>query len=108
MGQGFRRTFGDEFTARVAALGAEVNHPVHALDHFQVVLDHDHRIAGIHQALEHLQQALHVGEMQAGGRLIQDVERAARGALGEFGGQLDALGLAAGEGGGGLTDPHVA
>jgi hypothetical protein len=46
--------------------------------------------------------------MQTGGGLVQDVERAARGPLGQLTGQLDALGFAAGEGGGRLTQFDVA
>ena len=35
--------------------------------------------------------------MEPGGRLVEDVERAAGVALGQLGGELDPLGLAAGE-----------
>ena len=53
-------------------------------------------------------QFLDVGRMQAGGRLVEDVEiLAALGAL-QFGGQLDPLGLAAGKLGGRLTQPQIA
>ena len=45
--------------------------------------------------------------MQAGGRLVQDVERAAGGALRQFLGELDALGFAAGQRGGLLADMDV-
>ena len=76
-----RRAPGDDFAAAVAAFGAEVDHPVGGLDHFEIVLDHDHRIALRHQLVQHFQQLLDVVEMQAGGRLVQDVERAAGGAL---------------------------
>jgi len=40
--------------------------------------------------------------MQAGGGLVEDIQGAAGLTLGEFAGELDALGFAAGEGGGGL------
>src|SRR6266851_694809 len=46
--------------------------------------------------------------MEAGGGLVEDVEGAAGLALGKLAGELDALGLAAGEGGGGLAELHVA
>ena len=39
-----------------AALGAEVDHPVGALDHVEVVLDDDDRVALVDQALEHAEQ----------------------------------------------------
>ena len=43
-----------------------------------------------------MQQTLHIREMQTSGGFIQDIQSFARGAAGQFGGQLDALGLAAG------------
>ena len=45
--------------------------------------------------------------MEAGGGFVEDVERAAGGALLQFRGQLDALCLAAGQRGGGLAEAHV-
>ena len=81
----------------VAALGAEVDELVGGLDHVEVVLDHDHRVALLDQAVEDLEQPLDVGEVQAGGRLVEDVERVAGGDLGELGRELDPLRLAAGE-----------
>ena len=44
---------------------------------------------------QHLEQLAHILEMQARGRLVQDVEGAAGGAAGELLGELDAPGLAA-------------
>src|SRR5579872_1213833 len=38
----FRRTPGDDFAAAVAAFGTQIDHPVGGLDHFEIVLDHDH------------------------------------------------------------------
>ena len=49
-----------------------------------------------------------VGEVQAGGGLIEHVERVAGGGLAQFGGELDALGFAAGERRGGLAEVNVA
>ena len=60
---------------RLAALGAEVDDPVGLLDHVEVVLDHEHRVARVHQPLQHLEQLLDVGEVEAGRRLVEDVER---------------------------------
>ena len=91
------RAGGDHLAALLAALGAEVDDPVGGLDHVEVVLDHDHRVAGVDQAVEHVEQPLDVGEVQAGGRLVEDVERVAGRDLGELGRELDPLRLAAGE-----------
>ena len=41
-----------ERAAVLAALGPEIDHPVRALDHVEVVLDHDERVAGIGQPLQ--------------------------------------------------------
>ena len=46
--------------------------------------------------------------MQAGGGFVEDVERSAGVAFGELQGKFDALGFAAGEGGGGLAEAYVA
>ena len=70
---------GDHHAALLSALGPHVDEAVGALDDVEVVLDHDDAVAGVHQPLQHLQQSLHVGEVQAGRGLVEDVERAAGG-----------------------------
>ena len=72
-----------------------------------------HRVAQVDQPVEHVEQLGQVVEVQAGGRLVQQVERSAGVGPGKFGGQLHPLGLAAGERRGGLAErqvvePHVA
>ena len=96
-GELLRRAGGDHSAALVPALGAEVDDPVGALDDVEVVLDDDHGVALVDQPLQHLEQLVDVGEVQAGGGLVEDVERLAGGDLAELGGELDALGLAAGQ-----------
>src|SRR6059036_2928262 len=59
--------------AVVAALGPEIDDPVGGLDDVHVVLDDHHGIALIHQPVQHLEQPPDVGEVQARGRLVQDV-----------------------------------
>ena len=81
-----------------AAFGAEVDDPVGGLDHVEVVLDDDDGVPLRREAVEHLEQLADVVEVQAGGGLVEDVERLARALLDQLAGQLDALGLAAGEG----------
>ena len=102
------RAGGDDAPAAVTAFGPEVDHPVGGLDDIQVVLDHHHGVARVPQAVQDMQQQADVVEMQAGGRFIQYVERAAGIALGEFQGELDALRLAARERGGGLPELDIA
>jgi hypothetical protein len=40
-----------------------------------VVLDNDDRRASVDEPAQQRQQLLHVGEVQAGGRLIEDVDQ---------------------------------
>ncbi len=90
-----RRAHADDRAAALAALGAEVDEPVRRLDHVEVVFDHHDRVALVAQPVEHLEQLRDIVEMQAGGGLIQDVERLTRRALGELASELHALGFAA-------------
>src|SRR5690606_36189068 len=62
----------------------------------------------VDEALEDFEELADVLEMQAGGRLVEDVERLPGGAAAEFLGELDALRLAAAERGRLLADLDVA
>ena len=93
----------------VAPAGAEVDQPVGGLDEVEVVLDDQHRVAGVLQRAQGAQQAGDVVEVQAGGGFVEQVQRAARsvaaaagaalaglfGGFGQEAGQLQALGFAA-------------
>ncbi len=92
----------------VPPFGAEVDDPVGGADDVEVVLDDDQRVAQVGQAVEDAQEVLDVGEVQAGGRLVEDVEGPAGGHAAQLGGELHALGLAAGEGRAGLAERDVA
>src|SRR5205823_13435988 len=94
--------------ARGTPYGPEVDHPIGGLDHIEVVLDDHDRVPLVHQAMQHLEQQTHVFEVQAGGRLVQDVEGTTRVALGQLGGELDPLRLATGEGRRRLAEVDVA
>src|SRR5207247_10571063 len=61
-----------EFASSIARFWTEIDDPISALDHLQVVLDHHDRMSTIDQPLKQLQQHRHVIEMQSGGRLIED------------------------------------
>src|SRR5438132_6256665 len=60
-----------------AGTGPEVDDPVGALDHVEMVLDHEHRVARVHQPVEHLAEGAHVVEVKARRGLVQDIELAA-------------------------------
>src|SRR5690349_4663620 len=59
------RARGNDLPAAMAALGAEINHPVGGLDHVEVVLDYDHGVAVVAQAVQHLEQLFDIVEVQA-------------------------------------------
>src|SRR5580693_1077438 len=107
-GHEFGRALGYDAAAAFAAFGAEVDDPVGLFDDVEVMLDDQHGVAETDQTLEHVQEFANVVKVQAGGGFVEDVESAAGLALGEFAGQLDTLGFAAGESGGGLAEGDVA
>ena len=72
------------------------------------MLDDEHGVAKIDETLENIEELPNVVEVEARGGLIENVESAAGLALGKFTGQFDALGLAAGKGGGGLAERDIA
>ena len=96
-GDALGRALGDHPAARVAAVGAEVDHPVGALHDLEVVLDHEQRVAAVDEAREARQQPLDVREMQPRRGLVEHEERVRAGLAPEVGGELQALRLAAGE-----------
>ena len=67
----------DDAAAVVAGAGAEVDDPVGVRHDRLVVLDDEDRLAGVDEPVEQCEQLLDVGEVQAGGRLIQDVDTGA-------------------------------
>ena len=72
------------------------------------MLDDNHGIARIDQLLQHVYQTVHVRNVQAGGRLVQDIDGLAGRALGQLGRKLGALRLAAGERRGRLSELDIA
>src|SRR5215217_2521450 len=66
----------DDPAAVVAGAGAEVDDPVGVRHDRLVVLDDDDRLAGVDEPVEQAEQLLDVGEVEAGGRLVEDVDAA--------------------------------
>src|ERR1700722_16083138 len=64
------RSLGHDLAAAVATLGPQVDHPIGAADHIQVVFDNQDASAVLDQALEGCQQFRDVVEVQAGGGLV--------------------------------------
>src|SRR5207249_12087429 len=73
-----------------------------------MVLDDQHGVTKIDQAVQHVKQLAHVVEMQSRRWLIQDVQRAAGLAFGKFARQFDELGFAAGKRRRGMPQRYVA
>ena len=103
----FRRAFGDDSPAGVPTFRPQIDNPVRRLDHFQIVFDDEHRVAGVHEVVQHLQQQFDIGEMQSRGRFVQQIKRLSGALLDQLASQLDALGFAAGQRGRGLTQLDV-
>jgi hypothetical protein len=104
-----RRAGRHHFATSVAALRAKVDDVVRDLDHVEVVLDKQHCMAGINEAIQRSQQPLDIGQVQTRGRLVEDVD----GVLGtlqraELAGDLDALRLAPRQRRRGLSERLVA
>ena len=103
----FRRSFGHDVSAAFAGFGAQVDDPIGRFDHVEIVLDDDDGVAQIDQAMEHVEQLANIVEMQTGGRLVEQIERSAGVGPGQLGGQLDALGFAAGKRVGRLAESQI-
>ena len=73
----FWRAARDNLPALFATFRAEIDDPVGALDHFEVVLDHHDRVARFHQALKQPNEKRDVVEMQPGGWFVEDKKIAA-------------------------------
>ena len=108
MGEEFGGAGGDDLPALGAAFGAEVDEPVGVADDLEVVLDDEEAGAFFDELFEGVEEAGDVVEMEAGRGFVEQVQGAFVGGLGEMGGEFDALGFAAGEGGGGLAETEVA
>jgi len=73
----FRRALSHDAASGFATFGAEIDNPIRLLNHVQVVLNDEHSITKVHEAIQDVQKFLNVVKVQAGGGLVQDVECAA-------------------------------
>jgi len=101
-------SFGDDFSAVGAGLGAKVDDPVGFGGDGHVVFDDGNRVSLVDEAVEDIDEAGDVFEVEADGRFFDEVEvvrgvaRAVHLHLGaaafdELGDEFDALGFAAGK-----------
>src|SRR6266480_5518389 len=67
-----RRSRRHDLPAFVAGFRSEINHPIRAFNHIQVVFDDHHRMTGVNQTLEDFEQQAHIVEVQAGGGFVEE------------------------------------
>ena len=103
-----RRAGGDDRPAVFPAFRAEVDDVVGRLDDVEVVLDDEQRVPGFEQLPERRQQLRDVVEVQAGGRLVEDVEQALAAVRRQVRGNLDPLRLSARQRRRRLAEPQIA
>jgi hypothetical protein len=60
-----------------SALRPEIDDPVGVGPDVEIVLDHHHGVAGIHQPVQHADQLLHVRHVQSDRGLVEDIKRLA-------------------------------
>ncbi len=89
-----------------AGARSDVDDPVGRADGVLVVFDHDQGVAEVAQRDEGFDQAAVVALVQADAGLVEHVEHAGE-AGADLGGQADALGLSAGQGGSGAGEVEV-
>ena len=71
-----QRALRDHLAAVDPGAGAEIDHVVGAADRILVVLDHDHRVAEVAQALERFDQPVVVALVEADLGFVEHVEHA--------------------------------
>src|SRR6266513_627967 len=106
-GDGFGRAFGNDLAPSLPALGTEIDHVVSRFHDVEVVLVDDDGVASAHEAMQDFEETLDVGEVEPGGRLVEDVQGSAGRAPAELGRELDALRFASGQGRRGLAEMDV-
>ena len=99
------RALENDPAAVLAGARTEVDDPVGVRHDRLMVLDDDDRLAGVDQPVEQSEQLFDVGQVEAGGRLVEDVDTAL---VGHVGGQLEPLPFAAGQRGERLAEAEVA
>ena len=97
----------DDLAPGIAPVGSQVDYPVGRGNDIKLVFDDHDRMAQIAQFAEDFKQVFDIGEVQAGGRLVEDIECPAGRGPAELGGQLDSLCFAPEERGARLAQAQV-
>jgi hypothetical protein len=74
----FGRANADNFAAVISCFRSKIDNPIGGLNYFQIVLDHNERVAGRDQPLKNLEQHRDIVEVQTGGRLVENEQIPAR------------------------------
>lgn len=77
----FRCADRNDLTTAISAFGAQIDDVIGRLYDVEIVLDHQNRIAGINQFMQHLEQFANILKVKTGCRFVENVERLARCAL---------------------------
>ena len=64
----------DNFAAARAGFWPKIDNVIRLGDHTEIVLDHDHGVPFVHQAVEHVEKQFNVGHVQANGRFLQQIQ----------------------------------
>ena len=97
-----------DVAAFASAFGTHVDNPVGHFDDVHVVLDDKDAVAAVDKLLEDVEEDPDVLEVEPCGGFVEDVEGVACFGASQFGGEFDALGFTAAEGGGLLSEGDVA
>src|SRR5688500_17803229 len=97
----------DDRASTNSAFGPKVDDPVRRLDDVEVVLDHQHGVSAIDEAVQHFEQQPNILEVQPRRGFVEDVEGTSRIPLRELGRELHALRLASRESGRALTEMDI-
>src|SRR5262249_25228915 len=103
----FRRPLRQNLSSTLPAFGTKVDDPIGRLNHVEIVLNDQQRIAGIAQPEQHFEQFGHVVKMQPSRRLIQNVKRTPSRFAMQLRRELDALRFATAQRGRRLSNAHV-
>ena len=107
-GEFFGAALKDNLAAVESGFRADLNDVVGILNDIGLVLNYEEGIADVNEAVEDREELLNIGEMKAGGRLIQDEQGVdAAGGGGQELAEFESLGFAAGQGVERLTQAQI-
>src|SRR5205823_4446169 len=68
----FGYSLGNDLPAFVPGFRPEIDDPIRAFDHIEVVFDDEHGMTGVNQTLKNFEQQADIVEVQAGGGLVEE------------------------------------